>query len=130
MDRSHKLDAPDNDRLKNIEQVEDRSELSALYPDAHNEWTGEVMSEEERASKRDQEQDNITKSIRTKFWIIGTLAPLPVVLAVVIITTLASRLDLSSNNAASIILPGILGAIVWGVISYSSFKKISKEIEK
>jgi len=129
MDKEHKMDAPDNDSLKIIEQVADHSELSTIYPHAHNEWEGEdLLSREAREEKREQEQLLINTSIRKWFAVIGLLTLLPFVLGFIVFTfgviVVQSLENIPDSNRVLIIVPAILAALAWLVVSYKSIKKV------
>lgn len=123
MDRDHRLDAPDNDSLQTIEQIEDRSELTTLYPHSHSEWEGvDLLSREAREEKRNQEQLHINISIRKWFPVIGLLAPIPFILGS-ILTTLAFTY-LRVESMAFLLLPVAFAIVAWFYISYRSVKGI------
>jgi len=124
MDKDHRLDAPDNESLRIIEQVgEDRSNLSNLYPNAQKEWAGkDLLSWEAREEKKDQEQLQISLSIRKWFAIIGVLTPLPFVLAALLFTTALTFIQVS--NMALLILPVVGIVALWIFISYKSLKGV------
>lgn len=122
MDRKHKLNAPDNDSLQFIEQVNDHSELSTLYPHAHDQWTGEIMTEEARLKKRDKEHEEITTKIIWKFWLIGVLAPIPIILAAII--TVLAFLYINPEQMATFIVPALIALLVWAGASYFAIRRI------
>lgn len=123
MDKNHTIEAPNNDSLENIEQLTDRSQLSGMYFAAHNEWEGkEILSKEDREMKRDQEQLQITRSIRKWFALIGFLVPTPVILLVLLIG-LAS-VYLAPDNFRLMLPLSILAIGLWGAILFLSFRKV------
>jgi len=122
MDRNHQLDAPDNDSLKDIEQIADRSSLSSLYFTAHKEWEGkDLLSENEREAKRSKEQLDITLAARKKFILIGLLIPTPIILLVIIISLAAAYLN--ADNFKSLLVAAIAAVGVWLVVSFISIRR-------
>lgn len=123
MDKDHRLDAPDNDSLRTIEQLGSRSELGGLYPNAHHEWEGEdLLSREAREEKRDQEQLRISLTIRKWFVVIGLLTPLPFILGSILITVALTYLKI--ENLSYLIVPVIAAVALWLYVSYRAIKKV------
>lgn len=123
MDKDHRLDAPDNDSLRTIEQISDHSELASIYPHAHDRWEGtELMSNEEREKKRDRDQLNINLSIRRWFFIVGLLIPIPFVLAALISAVGITYVD--AKNMGFMLLPVSIALGVWFLLSRLAFKKV------
>lgn len=120
MEKDHKLDAPDNENLKTIEQLTDRSELTTIYPHGHAQWEGTaLMSHDEREEKRDQEQLRISLTIRRWFAVIGALVPLPFILFISIVTYASLHLD--QTNISYMFVP-VIGAVV--LAAYISYRAI------
>ena len=125
MDKNHQLDAPNNDSLKDIQQLDDRSGLAAVYPQARNEWEGvELMSGEARAQKQADEQIRINMAIRKWFPIVGLLLPMPAVLLAVMLAVAATYLDM--KMARVMLLPVFAGIALWGYLSYKSIRGVYK----
>lgn len=123
MDSKHRLDAPDNDSLRNIEQVGDRSELASLYPNAHNEWEGtNLLSQQAREEKRANEQLQISLTLRRWFAVIGVLTPLPLILGALLFTVAYTYLRI--ENLAYLILPVVITVALWGYASYRATKRV------
>ena len=122
MDRKHQLDAPDNDILKNIEQVSDHSELSTLYRKARDQWDGELVSDDEREKRRQNKNDTISFGIRKKALLIGILIPLPLMLAWLIAAALLTYI--TDENAPIFVIPMIFIFLIWGLISFFTYKKV------
>lgn len=122
MDKNHQLKAPDNNELESIEQVPNRSELSALYFDAHNEWEGkELISDEERQRRRDKNAEAITTSVRSQFAVIGLLTPLPLILLALMLGAGASYVTIKTLN----LLPAVIAIIgLWILISFLSLRRV------
>ena len=123
MDRNHQLKAPDNNELKDIEQVPDRSELSALYFDAHSEWDGkELISDDERQRRRDKHNEAITTSIRPQFATIGLLITTPLILLALIASAGATHVTI---EALDFLLPIIVLTIgFWILVSFLSLRRV------
>lgn len=122
MDNKHKLDAPNNESLRSIEQVSDHSELSTLYRSAGKQWTGEVVSHEERERRLQHEQDTRTFGIRKQFWTVGLLAPLPLVLLSLILG--AAFTIVNENNVAYYVIPMLIVSGIWAALSFNIIRRI------
>jgi len=118
MDHNHKLDAPNNDTLKDVEQITDRSELSTLYFRSHNEWDGkEIISHEQRQAKYTQEQIEISRSIRRSFVWVGLLIPTPFILLAVVLYLAVQYLsweNIQFTLPLALAMIAAWGAAVWG----------------
>jgi len=122
MDHNHKLDAPNNDTLKDVEQLTDRSELSALYFKGKKEWDGKkLISEDERQAQREHERLTISSSIRRWFVVIGLLVPTPFALLVLLI--LFASENWSGDNIQFLLPVACLSIVAWGAASYAILKK-------
>ncbi|MGH7218036.1 MAG: hypothetical protein ACREGE_01125 [Candidatus Microsaccharimonas sp.] len=123
MDSKHRLDAPNNDTLKDIEQIGDRSESAAVYPHAKNDWDGvDLLSGEARMKKQEADRLRVNLTIRRWFPIIGFLIPVP---AVALAAMAALAMDyLDPKMAIYLLLPVFFGVFVWGFLSYHSIKAV------
>src|SRR5690606_37782067 len=118
-----RMDAPDNESLRAIEQLQDHSELSSMYPHAHDQWEGtELMSPEERERKRALEQLNISLSIRRWFFLVGFLIPIPVVLAALMSVTGVTYVN--EGNIGFMLLPIVISLGIWVLLSNLAMKKV------
>lgn len=125
MDKNHQLDAPNNDSLAGIDQIGDRSGLSAVYHHAHNEWDGvELMSGEARAKKQAEEEIRINMGIRKWFPVIGFLIPFPVSLFL-LLGAAGTYLKLEEMSTV-IIIPVFFGTALGAYISYRALKAVFK----
>lgn len=124
MDSSHKLEAPNNDELQSIEQIEDRSELTALYREPGKQFEGELLSAEVREQKKDAEIEAISGSIWKSSLKIGLAIPYPFISAVMLAVGLNSIADL----ADAMMMIGILIIIVglWAWTAYRAYSVIFK----
>ncbi len=123
MDSKHRLEAPNNDSLKDIEQIGDRSGSAAVYPHAKNDWEGvDLMSGEARMKKQEDDKRRINLTIRRWFPVIGFLIPVPAVLGAAIIALAAEFLD--PKSAALFLLPVFFAVFLWGFLSYHSLKAV------
>lgn len=123
MDRDHRLDAPDNEALRTIEQLDDRSALTTIYPHAHSAWEGtDLMSAKDREQKRTQEQLKISLAIRKWFAVIGVLVPLPAILLLLAIIGASSFISIKS--LIFLLIPIVLGIGLIGFVTYWSIKRI------
>lgn len=122
MDRKHQLEAPDNDSLKIIEQLDDHSGLTTMYPQAHDQWDGTIMSTTDREVKRDKELAAITNGV-TKWAIpIGLLAIAPVVVAALLLSLVFTYIN--EDNAPILLFPMMLITAIWGIASFFAIKKL------
>ncbi len=125
MDKDHRLDAPHNDTLSTIDQLDDRSASAAVYPHAHDEWEDiGLMSGEARAKKQAEEQIRINLTIRKWFPIIGFLIPVPAVLYSVLVAFAAENLDM--KQAGFLLLPVFAALTLAGWLSYKSIRGVYK----
>ncbi len=122
MDKDHRLAAPDNESLRTIEQLGDRSELTTIYPHAHTEFEGDLLSSEARQEKRDKEQERINLTVRKWFLIIGLLVPVPFILGSLLFTVGVTFLKL--ENLAVLLLPVVAAAAIWVYVSYRAAKRV------
>jgi membrane-associated HD superfamily phosphohydrolase len=122
MDKDHRLDAPDNESLRTIEQLGNHSELSTIYPHAHNQWEGELISKEEREARRAREQVRINVTIRKWFAVIGALVPLPFILGTAFFTLGLTFVRV--DNLVYLMLPIVAAVLVWFYISLRSIKRV------
>lgn len=126
MDKNHRLDAPDNESLRTIQQLDDHSDLSVLYPNQEIEWkNAPLLSQQERYNKRDAEQRAITTALRVRFVAIGLLTPLPFIAALVFLAAFFTATEYISFEALQII-PAILTAAIWAWVSVRSWKVLFK----
>lgn len=124
MDRNHQLDAPNNEELENIEQVTDHSGLTTLYRSAKPQWDGEVMSEEERERRRKHKEDTVSFGIRKHIFTIGFLAPLPLIIASIVVTGIFSTI--TDDNVRMFVIPMIIAFLVWILVTIGIYKHLVK----
>lgn len=122
MDRSHKLDAPNNEELKTIEQIDDRSGLTTVYRKPGEQFEGNIVTASERQRIKDDEIDAITSSISKSAPIIGLLIPYP------FLSGLMGGVYLYSVAAG--MNPGVLYALLallggtWLITSYYAYARV------
>ena len=128
MDHDHKLAAPNEDELKGIEQIQDRSELSGVYRSAQNQFEGELLSSKERDKAKADELEAITSGIGKYALRIGLYIPYPFVSGILLLVTFYSVVNLNS----AIILVGliILSIGAWLLSSYYAYSAIYKTFYK
>lgn len=123
MDKNHRLDAPNDNELRSIEQLGSHSGLTTIYPHAHELWEGnELMSETARESKRAAEQLAINRSVRKWFIPVGILIPLPFVTAALISAVGSTYITVQSLGL--LLLPVIFTLAIGAYIVYASIKKV------
>ena len=117
------MDAPDNESLQGIEQVNDHSELASLYPNAHNAWEGtDLLSQEAREEKRAQEQLSMKLGVRKWFAVIGLLTPLPYIIGAILFSV--GVVYLKIDNLAVLLLPIVAAFSLWVYISFRAIKYV------
>lgn len=122
MDHNHRLEAPDNEALKDIEQVADHSDLSTLYRKAKDQWDGELLTDQEREKRRQNKYDTISFGIRKKFLLIGFLIPLPFFLAWLIGSVALNFV--TDDNVSMMAIPAIFVFLAWAMLSFFSYKRL------
>lgn len=125
MDRNHKLKAPNNESLKNIEQLDTRSELSGLYFKAKDQWSGELLTEDERDERRDTSLDAITRTIKNRFLSIGFLGMLPFALLMGLVAFALSIANLIAldNKMTVLIVPVMIATLLWFFVAFRLFRR-------
>ena len=122
MDRNHQLDAPDNDTLKTIEQLDDRSGLTTIYPHAQDQWDGNIMTTEARETKQAKELADITTSI-TKWAIpVGFLVIAPIVAGSLLVAVAYTYV--TKDNASLLLFPMMLTLAAWALVSFAAVKRL------
>jgi len=128
MDRNHTLDAPNNDELSTIEQIEDHSDLSGIYRSAHTEYEGEILSEEARKKVKDDELEAITSGIGKSALSIGILVVYPFVVGALVA---AGLYEIAENIYPMVLVSvAILSIGFWMLTSYHAFSTIFKKFYK
>lgn len=122
--KGHKLDAPHNESLKNIEQLEDHSSLGGVYRNARNQFDGEILSAENREKANAEKVNAITSSIWKSSLKIGFLIPYPIVSLLLLIVGL-NAID-RSTNAILLVFVIITSAAFWMITSYKAYASIFK----
>lgn len=118
MDKNHRLDAPSNESLRTIEQIDDRSELTTLYPNAKTTLEGDLLSYEAREEKKEKERLRISLTLRRWFAVIGLLTPLPLVLGVLLFSV--GIIFIREDTLIYLLLPIIFTFALWAYASYKS----------
>lgn len=122
MDRSHRIDAPD-ESLNTVEQLEDHSNVSSIYPQAHKSWEGqEIVSAEERERRRLEKENTISFGIRRQFLTLGILIPLPLIIAALILTGTITFMN--DQNASILTFPLILLVLIWLSLTLLAIRKV------
>ncbi len=124
MDRKHKLDAPNNESLKHIEQFGDRSELSTLYPRRGKQWDGDLVSPEERDRRRQKKDETLSFGIRKQFWLVGLLTPLPLVILSLFIGVIFAIA--TEDNIPQLVIPGMFLFFIWMMLLYGIMRKTNE----
>lgn len=121
MDGKHKLDAPNNESLKHIEQLGDHSELSTIYPRRGKQWDGDIVSAEERNRRRQKSAETLSFGIRRQFWLVGLLTPLPLVILSLFLGVIFAIA--TEDNLPQLVIPSMLLFFVWMLLLYGIMRK-------
>lgn len=124
MDRSHKLDAPNNEELRTIEQIEDRSGLSTLYREPGEQFEGEILTTEAREQVKTEKLNAITSGIWKSSLKIGFYITYPLVSGALLGALL--YLVVNWDNAAILLGLIIISGGVWVLTSYFAYAAIFK----
>jgi len=128
MDRNHTLDAPNNEELSTIEQIEDHSDLSGIYRSAHTEYEGEILSEEARKKVKGDELEAITSGIGRSALSIGILVAYPFIVGALVA---AGLYEIAENTYPMVLVSvAILSIGFWMLTSYKAFSTIFKKFYK
>lgn len=128
MNDDHRLDARDSQDLAAVEQLEDRSDLSTLYPQRATQWDGVIMTAEQREAARDKATEEISTSLRRHFVTIGFLVTLPLLLAAAIVASAMEINLLNSEEAESRAILTAATIIVGGAWLATSFIALRKVV--
>lgn len=121
MDHDHRLDAPDEEALRSIEQLDDHSELTTIYRRAKHEWDGvEIVSREEREKQQREERLRISLSLRKWFLPIGLFIPLPIIVITLLLTLTSQYFSIQSLGI--LLLPILIGVGALVYATYRGFK--------
>ena len=118
------LKAPNETDLSDVEHLQDRSNLTHLYPNAKKQWSGELISAEERSTRHDAHTKEIGRSIRRRFFAIGFLAPLPIFLTAMFVVTIREVIP-DIESLKFMLLPLIVLGIILLWLIFALFKKVN-----
>lgn len=124
MDRNHTLEAPNNDELSTIEQIEDRSGISTVYRAPEQQFQGKILSAEEREKVKAEQLASITNDLWKSSLKIGLYIPYPFVSGILLAALLNSFV--SFTNAGLMIGFLIIAVIAWGASSVNAYVRIFK----
>ncbi len=111
MDRKHRLEAPHDEELRTIEQINPHEELSALYRNPKNSWDGELVSVEEREERREKKDRAISSTITRQFIAVGIFGISPLVLLALLVTAIVVTVEQVAS--AYIVFPAMIGFLLW-----------------
>ncbi len=122
--REHKLDAPNEEALRTIEQLEDHSDLTTIYRQVHTQFDGEIVGKDERERRRQKAEDTISFGIRKWAWLVGLLAPMPFILLALLLVGTAWFME--KVNINFLVFPMIFAFALWVIVSFALLKRIFK----
>jgi hypothetical protein len=128
MDSSHKLEAPNNEELKTIEQIEDKSGLTTLYREPGQQFEGEILSAEDRDKSKAEKLEAITSGIGKSALKIGLYIPYPFISGLLLAVIIYTTIDWA--NALILIALVILSIGAWALTSYFAYAAIFKSFYK
>lgn len=124
MDRSHKLEAPNNDTLKTIEQLDDKSGVSSVYRQPGKQFEGDIMSNTQREKAKADELEALSSGLGRSAFKIGLLVPYPFISGILLASLLYI---LAQQGNPWTIVPGTLVAGgFWLATSYKAYSSIFK----
>ena len=124
MDKNHQLNAPHNEELQAIHQLDDRSTVAASYPHARDQWDGDLTSKEEREAKRNSAQEKLHSRIRAWFPLVGALIPLPFIIMATFIALGSVTLDVAELGTFVIVPVAVAGGLfVW--LTYECWRRVA-----
>ena len=125
----HKIEAPNEQELKEIQQIEDRSGLTSLYFEPQKQEQGEIfMSPEERDKAIEAKKVESVKGIGGAFLKIGLYIPYPIVIG----ASMAAAFYTFVGAVNPLFFLGlvILAVGIWGLTSYFAYAAIFKTFYK
>jgi len=123
------IQAPNEDELKEIRQIEDRSAMSGIYFEPQKQFEGEIiMSPEERTKVQEEKAAAASKGIWKSFLKIGLYIPYPLVIG----ASIAAALYSFARELNPLLFLGlaILSLGVWGLTSFFAYSSIFKVFYK
>lgn len=124
MDSKHKLDAPHNEELRMVEQLEDRSGLSTLYHGPGQQFEGDILSAEDRDKAKAEKLEGLTSGLGKSALKIGLFVPYPLVSGLLLAAVLYSSVTWA--NALLLVALIILAVGAWALTSYYAYAAIFK----
>ncbi len=124
MDSSHKLEAPNNEELKDIAQIEDRSGLTTLYRKPGAQYEGTILSAAEREKAKAEQLEALTSGLGKYALRLGLLVPYPFISGLLLVVAMYTVI--SFENAAILLGLVIISAGLWMISSYYAYSAIFK----
>jgi len=130
MDRNHTLDAPNNDELRDIEQIADRSDLSGIYREPGVQFEGELLSEEARKKVKADELEAISSGLGKSALSIGLYVPYPFIIGGLLVAGLYEAGKSQAFIPMMIAFMAIFAGGFWLITSYKAYAAIYKTFYK
>jgi hypothetical protein len=124
MDHNHKLDAPNEQALENIEQIQDRSDLTGIYREPGKQFEGELLSAEDRDKAKAEEVEAITSGLGRSALRIGLYVPYPFISGLLLAVGLYTWAQTSQTMVMAILI--VLSGAFWVITSYKAYAAIYK----
>lgn len=128
MDRSHKLDSPNNEELRIIEQIEDHSGASTAYRNPTIHFEGDILPANEREKVKAEKIASASSNTWKSSPKIGFLIVYPLISAALLATIL--YVFVSEMNNAVYIVSAIVSAGFWMLTSYVAYSRVFKNLYK
>jgi hypothetical protein len=127
MDSNHQLDAPNDTEFKNIEHIQDRSDLTGIYREAGKPYEGEILSAEDRAKTKAEELEAITSGLGRSALSIGLFVPYPFISGLLLSVGLYTAVGIHPIVLAILVF---LAGGFWLISSYKAYSSIFKTFYK
>jgi hypothetical protein len=124
MDRDHRIDAPNDEELRTIEQIQDRSDLTGIYRKGAQQFEGDILSKEAREQAKAQELEALTSGLGKSALSIGFFIIYPFIGGALL--ALGLFVLVRYVPAMVLLLLAIAALVFWLISSYKAYEFIFK----
>jgi hypothetical protein len=124
MDRDHRIDAPNDEELRTIEQIQDRSDLTGIYRKGAQQFEGDILSKEAREKAKAQELEALTSGLGKSALSIGFFIIYPFIGGALL--ALGLFVLVRYVPAMVLLLLAIAALVFWLISSYKAYEFIFK----
>ena len=128
MDKDHKLAAPNNEELRTIDQIDDRSGLTTLYRNPGKQFEGDIMSSDERDKANNEKLAAISSGVSSSSLKLGLLLPYPFICGALLAISIYTFFTGINSGILMAIL--IIAGGFWVLTSYFAYAAIFKTFYK